>query len=252
MNVVVIGGTELIGSKVVHKLRDHGHHAVPASPETGVNPLTGEGLADVLRDAAVVVDVSDSPSFEDAAALEFFETSTRNILAAEAAAGIGHHVALSLVGTDRLGQSGYFRAKIAQENLIRTSAIPYSIVHATYFEFIDSIADAATDGDTVRLARVLVQPIAADDVANAICLVSIGAPLNGIVEVAGRLWFRLDDLVRQTLSAHNDPRRVVTDPHAPYFGAEIDERTLLPDDDAELVATATRFDDWLDARRLRW
>jgi uncharacterized protein YbjT (DUF2867 family) len=244
MKVVVIGGTGLVGSKLVNKLRRHGHHAAPASPATGVNTLTGEGLADALQDAAVVVDASNSPSFEDAAILEFFETSTRNILEAEAAAGVGHHVALSVVGADRLGQSGYFRAKVAQEKLIKSSSIPYSIVRATqFFEFVTKIADAATDGDTVRLAHVLVQPVAADDVASATCRLSVGAPLNGIVEVAGRLWFHLDDLVRRDLKTHNDPRQVVTDPRARFFGAELYERTLLPNDDAELAPTLR--DDWL-------
>ena len=192
----------------------------------------------------MVVDVSNSPSFEDAAVLEFFETSTRNLLAAEAAAGVGHHVALSVVGTERLPESGYFRAKIAQEKLIKGSPIPYSIVHATqFFEFVKSIADAATDGDTVRLAPVLIQPMAADDVASAVGGVAVGAPLNGTVEVAGPEQFRLDELIRQACSARNDPREVVADPHARYFGAELDERTLVPGDGARLAET--RFEDWL-------
>jgi uncharacterized protein YbjT (DUF2867 family) len=198
MKIVVIGGTGLIGSKLVDKLRKNGHQAVPASPDSGVNTLTGEGLAEALDGAEVAVDVSNSPSFEDAAVLEFFETSTRNLLKAEAAAGVGHHVALSVVGTERLSESGYFRAKIAQERLIKESSIPYSIVHATqFFEFIRSIADAATDGNAVRLAPVLIQPMAADDVASAVGRISVGLPVNGTVEVAGAEPFRLDELIRR-------------------------------------------------------
>ena len=208
MKIVVIGGSGLIGSKVVTRLREHGHEAVAASPNTGVDTLTGEGLADALADAAVVIDVSNSPSFEDAAVLEFFETSTRNLLAAEAAAGVGHHVALSVVGTERLQQSGYFRAKSAQEKLIENSAIPYSIVHATqFFEFVPSMADAATDGSTVRFAPVLFQPIAADDVAQAVARISVGSPLNGIVEIAGPEQFRMDEFFRTLLATRGDPRR---------------------------------------------
>src|SRR3989449_1704259 len=219
MKIVVIGGTGLIGSKLVNKLREHGHEAVAAAPNTGVNTLTGEGLAEVLKGASVVVDVSNSPSWEDAAVLKFFEASTRNLLTYEAAAGVGHHVALSVVGTDRLSESGYFRAKIAQEKLIQDSSIPYSIVHATqFFEFIARIADDATDGNTVRLPPALIQPMAADDVASAVGRVALGAPLNGIVEVAGPDQFRLDDLVRGQLKAQNDPREVVADPDARYFG----------------------------------
>jgi uncharacterized protein YbjT (DUF2867 family) len=245
MKIVVIGGSGLIGSKLVGKLRERGHEAVAASPNSGVNTLTGEGLAEALQGSSVVVDVSNSPSFEDTAVLDFFETSTRNLLDAEAAAGVGHHVALSVVGTDRLSDSGYFRAKIAQETLIVSSPVPYSIVHATqFFEFIQSIAQAATDGDTVRLAPVLIQPMAADDVASAVSRVSVGAPLNGIVEVAGPEQFRLDELIRRGLSARHDPRRVIADPHAPYFGAELGERTLVPGDDAQLGAT--RLEDWLN------
>ena len=244
MRVVVIGGSGLIGSKLVTKLDEHGHEAVAASPDSGVNTLTGDGLAEALDSAAVVVDVSNSPSFDDAAVLEFFETSTSNLLAAEATAGVGHHVALSVVGTERLSESGYFRAKIAQEQLIRDSSIPYSIVHATqFFEFVKSIAAAATDGDTVRLAPVLIQPIAADDVARAVGQVAVGSPVNGLVEVAGPEQFRLDELIRRGLSARNDPRNVIADPHARYFGAELSERMLLPSDDARLGET--RFEDWL-------
>jgi uncharacterized protein YbjT (DUF2867 family) len=244
MKVVVIGGSGLIGSKLVTKLGDHGHEAVAASPATGVNTLTGEGLREAMEGASVVVDVSNAPSFEDGPVLEFFETSTRNLLAAEEAAGVGHHVALSVVGTERLLASGYFRAKIAQENLITSSPIPYTIVHATqFFEFVKSIAQAATDGDTVRLAPVLIQPMAADDVAAAVGKVAVGAPRNGLLEIAGPEQFRLDELVRRGLSARNDPRQVVADPHAPYFGAELDERTLVPDDGAQLGTI--RFAEWL-------
>ncbi len=245
MKIVIIGGTGLIGSKLVGKLHEHGHQVVPASPDTGVNTLTGQGLAEALAGADVVVDVSNSPSFEDAAVLKFFETSTGNILAAEAAAGVGHHVALSVVGTERLTESGYFRAKIAQENLIGKSRIPYSIVHATqFFEFVKSIADAATRDGTVRLAPVLIQPMAADDVAKAVGRVAEGAPLNSIMEVAGPQQFRLDQLIRIGLRARNDPREVVADPEARYFGAKLAERTLLPGDGAMIAET--RFEDWLD------
>jgi uncharacterized protein YbjT (DUF2867 family) len=245
MKIVVIGGTGLIGSKLVQKLAQDGHEAVAASPDTGVNTLTGEGLDDVLAGASVVVDVSNSPSFEDAAVMAFFETSTRNLLHAAAVAGVEHYVALSVVGTDRLSESGYFRAKIAQEKLIASSSIPYSIVHATqFFQFVPGIAQASTDGDTVRLPSVLIQPMAADDVASAVARTAVGAPLNGLVEVAGPEQFRLDELVRLGLSARNDPRRVMADPGARYFGAELAERTLLPDEGAVLFPT--RFEDWLD------
>jgi uncharacterized protein YbjT (DUF2867 family) len=245
MKIVVIGGSGLIGSKLVRKLLEHGHQAVPASPSSGVNTLTGEGLAEVLDSAAVVVDVSNSPSFEDAAVLNFFETSTSNLLDAEAAAGVDHHVALSIVGTERLSEGGYFRAKIAQENLIKRSSIQYSIVRATqFFEFeLKRIADDATDGNTVRVAPVLIQPMAAEDVASAVGKISVGSPVNGIVEVAGPQQFRLDELIRRFLRDRRDPREVITDPHARYSGAELDERTLLPGDDATLAET--RFEDWL-------
>ena len=245
MKIVVIGGSGLIGSKLVRKLREHGHQVVAASLDSGVNTLTGEGLAEAMAGAAVVVDVSNSPSFEDAAVLKFFETSTGNLLKAEAAAGVGHHVALSVVGTERLSESGYFRAKIAQEKLIRSSSIPYSIVHATqFFEFLKRIADDATDGNTVRLAPVLIQPMAAEDVASAVGRISIGSPVNSTVEVAGPQQFRLDELIRQILSERGDPREVIADPHARYFGAELGERTLVPGDNARLAET--RLDDWLN------
>ena len=244
MKVVVIGGTGLIGSKLVTKLNAHGHEAVPASPNSGVNTLTGEGLAEILKGAEVVVDVSNSPSFEDAAVLKFFETSTRNLLTFEAAAGVGHHVALSIVGTDSLPDSGYMRAKIAQEKLIKESSIPYSIVRATqFFEFVQRIADSATDGNTVRLPPVRFQPMAADDVASAVGRVAMGPPLNGIVEIAGPEQFRFDELIRQGLSARNDPREVIADPDARYFGAKLSENSLVPVGDAQLGET--RFEDWL-------
>ncbi len=244
MKLVVIGGSGLIGSKLVTKLRDHGHEAIPASPNSGVNTLTGEGVAEALEGADVVVDVSNSPSFEDTAVLEFFETSTRNLLDAEAAAGVGHHVALSVVGADRLPDSGYLRAKVAQEKLIEGSSIPYSIVRATqFFEFVGRIADEASDGDTVRLPPVLFQPIAADDIAAAVGRVAVGEPLNGRVEVAGPEQFRFDELVRRALTARHDPRKVVADPGARYFGAILAERSIVPDDGARLAET--RFEDWL-------
>ena len=243
MKIVVIGGTGLVGSKLVNKLRDDGHDPVAASPNTGVNTMTGEGLSEVLEGVQVVVDVSNAPDWEDDAVMNFFQTSSRNLLAADAAAGVGHHVALSVVGTERLAESGYFRAKIAQEELIRASSIPYSIVHATqFFEFVNGIADAATDGNTVRLPPALIQPMAADDVATGVGLVAVGAPLNGTVEIAGPEQFRLDELVRGALKARNDPREVITDPQAQYFGINPSERTLLPEEDARIAAT--RFEDW--------
>jgi uncharacterized protein YbjT (DUF2867 family) len=244
MKVVIIGGTGLIGSKLVTRLRGDGHQAVPASPDTGVNTLTGEGLAQVLTGAAVVIDVSNSPSFEDAAVLKFFETSTGNLLAAEVAAGVGHHVALSIVGCDRVPESGYLRAKVAQEKLIRSSRIPYSIVRATqFFEFLKRIADEATDGNRVRIPPVLFQPIAAADVASAVGRVAVGAPLNGILEVAGPQQFRFDEFIRLGLGARHDPREVVADPHARYFGAALGERALVPEPNARLGEI--RFEDWL-------
>ena len=217
---------------------------VAASPNTGVDTITGDGLAEALQGAAVVVDVSNSPSFEDAAVLEFFTTSTRNLLDAEAVAGVGHHVAMSIVGADRLPDSGYLRAKVAQEQLIAASSIPYSIVRATqFFEFIDSIAAAATDGDTVRVSPMLIQPMAVDDVARAVGKVAAGSPLNGTIEIAGPEAFPLDELVRRALGARHDPRHVIADPHARYFGTELAERSLVADAGAQLGAT--RFEDWL-------
>jgi uncharacterized protein YbjT (DUF2867 family) len=243
MKIVVIGGTGLIGSKLVAQLDEHGHETVPASPNTGVNTLTGEGVAEVVDGAQVVVDVSNSPDWEDDAVMHFFETSSRNLLAAEAAAGVGHHVALSVVGTDRLLESGYFRAKLAQEQLIEGSPVPWSIVHATqFFEFLKGIADDATKGNEVRLPPALIQPMAAEDVARAVARVAVGAPANGIVEVGGPEQFRLDELIRGMLKAESDPREVVTDPHGRYFGIEPSGRTLLPGDDARLGET--RLEDW--------
>ncbi|MFB7337129.1 SDR family oxidoreductase [Streptomyces adustus] len=243
MKAVVIGGTGLIGSKVVRKLDDHGHEAVPASPKTGVNTLTGEGLADVLQGAQVVIDVSNSPSYEDEAVMHFFRTSTTNLLQAAAEAGVTHYVALSIVGTDRLPENGYFRAKLAQEKLIKASGLPYSVVHATqFFEFMNGIADSATEGDTVRIAPVKFQPIHSDDVATAVARTAAGTPLDGTVEIAGPDTFRFDELVRDVLTAQNDPRTVVADPHAPYFGSELQEASLVPGAGAQLAGT--RFADW--------
>src|SRR2546430_14029080 len=213
IKIVVVGGSGLIGSKLVKKLREYGHEAVAASRDSGVNTLTGEGLAEAMRGASVVVDVSNSPSFEDAAVLKFFETSTRNLLAAEVEAGVGHHVALSVVGTDRLSESGYFRGKIAQEKLIKESSIPYSIVHATqFFEFLKGLADISVVGGKVRLPPVLFQPMAADDVASAVGKIAVRPPVNGIVETGGPEQFRLDELVRRRLASLKDPREVVADP----------------------------------------
>jgi uncharacterized protein YbjT (DUF2867 family) len=243
MKIVVVGGTGLIGSKVVTTLGEHGHETVAASPNTGVNTLTGEGLADALLGASAVIDVSNSPSFEDSAVMRFFATSTHNLLVAEAVAGVAHHVALSVVGTERLPDSGYFRAKIAQERLIEKSTIPYSIVHATqFFEFVDNIAAAATNGGTVRLAPVLFQPIAGDDVAQTVGRIAIGSPLNGRVEVAGPERFRMDEFFREALAVRHDPREVVTDPRARYFGAELSQETLVPGDGA--ILAGTRYGDW--------
>ena len=244
MKIVVIGGSGLIGSKVITRLTAAGHEAVSASPNTGVNTLTGEGLADVLVGASVVIDVSNSPSFEDNAVMNFFQTSTRNLLAAEGVAGVKHHVALSVVGTDRFAESGYFRAKIAQEKLIEESSIPYSIVHATqFFEFVKSIADSGTEGGKVLAAPVLIQPMAADDVATSVARIATQAPINGFVEIAGPEEFRVPELIKMRLDSLNDKREIVVDPHARYFGAELSERTLLPGDNPQLGAI--HFADWL-------
>jgi uncharacterized protein YbjT (DUF2867 family) len=244
MKIVVIGGSGLIGTKVVNKLRQLGHEVVPASPSSGVNTITGEGLAKALAGARVVVDVANSPSWEDKAVLEFFETSTRNLLATDAAANVAHHVALSVVGTDRLLQSGYFRAKMAQENLIKASKVPYTIVRATqFFEFVGGIAQTATDGQTVRLPPALMQPIVSDDVAAAVADVAINAPVNGMIEIAGPEQIRQDELVRRFLSAKQDSRQVVTDVHARYYGIELNDQSLTPGDNPRIGPT--RFEDWL-------
>src|SRR5215510_2242743 len=244
MKIVVIGGSGLIGSKLVGKLRASGHEVIAASPNSVVNTLTGEGVAEALKNASVVVDVSNSPSWEDAAVLNFFETSTRNLLTREAAEGVKHHVALSVVGTDRLSESGYFRAKIAQEKLIKESSIPYSIVHATqFFEFLKGLADMSFDGAKVHLPPVLFQPMAADDVASAVGRIAVGPPVNGIVEIGGPEQFRLDELVRRRLASLKDSREVIADPKALYSGARVSERTLVPGNNARLGET--RFETWL-------
>ena len=250
MKIVVIGGSGLIGAKVVSNLRQRGHEVVAASPSTGVNTLTGEGLAEALKGAQVVIDVANSPSFEDKPALEFFETSGRNLLAAEKTAGVKHHVALSVVGTDRLtgsgagSLSGYFRAKMAQENLIKASGIPFTIVHATqFFEFVKGIAQSGTDGSTIRLSSVLMQPIAADDVAAAVAEAALGQPVGGMIEVAGPDRIRQDELVRQFLSATGDARKVVTDDNAGYFGIKVNDQSLVPGDNPRLGPT--HYADWL-------
>jgi uncharacterized protein YbjT (DUF2867 family) len=244
MKIVVIGGSGLIGTKLVDNLRRHGHEVVAASLSSGVNILTGAGLAQALTGAQVVVDVANSPSFEDKAVLEFFETAGRNLLAAEAAAGVGHHVALSVVSAERLPAVGYLRAKIAQEKLIKASGIPYSILRSTqFFEFVGGIAQSATDGQTVRLAPALVQPVASDDVAAALADVTVEEPLNGTVELAGPERMRLDELVRRFLSATHDARKVTTDVHARYFGAELNDQSLTPGDNPRIGPT--RFEDWL-------
>jgi uncharacterized protein YbjT (DUF2867 family) len=245
MKIVVIGGTGLIGSKVVEKLRQLGHQAIAAAPNTGVNTITGEGLAEALSGAQVVVDVANSPSFDDEGAMDFFKTAGRNVTAAEVAAGVMHHVALSVVGTDRLQDSGYFRAKQAQEDLIKASPIPYSIVHATqFFEFIRSIPGFSMKDGEVRLPPVLFQPMAAADVAAAVAEVAIGEPLNGTVEIAGPETVRLDEAVRKVLKFDQDERQVIADPQAPYFGVQVSERTLVPGEGARLGATSLNW--WLE------
>src|SRR5215475_3352968 len=244
MKIVVIGGSGLIGKNVVANLRQKGHEVVAASPSSGVNAVTGEGLAQTLAGAKVVVDVANAPSWEDKAVLAFFEMSGHNLLAAETAAGVGHHVALSVVGTDRLLASGYFRAKMAQEKLIKASPIPYTIVRATqFFEFVGGIAKEATEGQTVRLPSALMQPIAADDVAAAVAEAALAKPLNGTFELAGPEPIQQDDLVRQFLAATGDPRTVITDPKALYFGITVNDQSLTPGDHPRLGPT--RFEDWL-------
>ncbi|GLC96981.1 NmrA family transcriptional regulator [Cupriavidus sp. TA19] len=248
MKIVVIGGTGLIGSKVVARLKAKGHEVVAASPQTGVNALTGEGLAEALAGAKVVVDVANSPSFEDEAVLNFFKTSGRNLAAAEKAAGVGHHVALSVVGTDKLSESGYFRAKIAQEGLIREAGIPYTVVRSTQFlEFLGGIVQSGADGDSVRLSAALIQPIASDDVAEAVADRALAAPVNGMVDIAGPERCRMDELVQRYLDATADSRKVVTDPKARYFGAALKDDTLVPEGEAWLGKTT--FEAWMAQSR---
>ena len=244
MKIVVIGGSGLIGKKLVSRLRERGHEVVPASPSSGVNTVTGQGLSKALAGAQVVVDVANAPSWEDKAVLEFFETSGRNLMAAEAGAGVRHHVALSVVGTERLLASGYFRAKMAQEKLIEASGIPYTIVRATqFFEFVGAIADLATEGQTVRLPSALMQPIVSDDVALALADIATTEPLNGTIEIAGPEPIRMDELVRRFLTASRDTRQVVTDPQARYYGIPVNDQSLTPGDHPRLGPT--RFADWL-------
>ena len=243
MKIVVIGGTGLIGSKTVDRLRKKGHEVVAASPNSGVNTITGEGLAEALAGAEVVIDLANSPSFEDKAVLEFFETSGRNLLGAGKAAGVKHHIALSIVGAERLPKSGYLRAKMAQEKLIRESGIPYTIVHSTqFFEFLGGIAQSATVGDTVVLPSAYFQPIASDDVADIMTDVALSAPINGVIEIAGPEPVRMSDLVAHFLKTTNDPRKVIGDPHARYFGTELDDRSLVPGDNPRIGAIS--YEDW--------
>ncbi len=250
MKIVVIGGSGLIGSNIVNRLRLNGHETVAASPRMGVNTITGQGLAEALSGAQVVVDVANSPSFEDRAVLEFFETSGRNLLAAEADAGVEHHVALSIVGTDRLPENGYFRAKVAQENLIKVSKIPYTILRATqFFEFIEGIINSGADGGAIRLSPALIQPIAADDVSAVLADLAVGAPVNGTVEVGGPDRYPLDELARQFLAARGDKRQVIADVHARYFGSELDDRSLVTGDNARIGPT--RFHNWLSRSSAR-
>jgi uncharacterized protein YbjT (DUF2867 family) len=248
MKIVVIGGTGLIGSKLVNILREYGHEALAASPESGINSVSGAGLAEALKGASVVIDVTNSPSWEDAEVLKFFETSTRNLLTYEAAAGVRHHIALSVVGTERLLKSGFFRAKLAQENLIKASRNPYTIVRATqFFEFIKQIVDYASEGNKVRMPPALIQPMAADDVASAMGTIAMDPPVNGTIEIGGPEQFRLDELARRFLAARQDPhqnlREVISDPHGLYYGIEVSERALVPDKNAQLGDT--RFENWL-------
>jgi uncharacterized protein YbjT (DUF2867 family) len=250
VKIVVIGGSGLIGTKLVEKLREAGQDPLAAAPDSGVDTLTGEGLAEALDGAEVVIDVSNAPVTSDAAVLEFFQTSTRNILAAGMAAGVSHHVALSVVGTERLLESGYFRAKLAQEEAIKAATVPYTIVRATqFFEFLGRIAEANTDSETVRVPPVLIQPEAADDVAAALAVAAVGAPVNGTVELAGPERFRLDELTRRVLSANGDARRVTADAGARYFGAELEDESLIPSDDARIAPTG--FEEWLAQSTLK-
>lgn len=243
MKIVIIGGTGLIGSKTADRLRKRGHEVIAAAPNTGVNTITGEGLADALENAEVVLDLANSPSFEDKAVLEFFETSGKNLLAAEKVAGVRHHIALSVVGTERLQESGYFRAKLVQEDLIRASGIPYTIVHSTQFmEFLSGIAQSGSFGDTVHLSPAFVQPIASDDVADAMAEVALGEPQNGIVEIAGPERVKLSELVERYLKKMNDPRKVVADPDARYFGARLEDNSLVTDKNPRLGSIT--FEQW--------
>jgi uncharacterized protein YbjT (DUF2867 family) len=244
MKIVVIGGTGLIGSKVVTNLRQKGHEVIAASPNTGVNTITGEGLAEAVAGAQVVIDLANSPNFADDAVMAFFKTSGRNLMAAEKAAGVRHHIALSVVGSDRLPDSGYLRAKLAQEALIKASGIPYTIIRSTqFFEFLGGIAQSATDGQTIRLSPAHLQPVASNDVAALVTRVAAMAPLNGIIELAGPERIGLDDLVRRYLAAKHDPRKVVTDIHARYFGAELNDKSLTPGDNPHIGSTS--FEAWL-------
>jgi uncharacterized protein YbjT (DUF2867 family) len=244
MKIVVIGGSGLIGSRLVNVLRKHSHEVVSASRSSGIDAITGEGLDEALRDTEVVIDVSNSSSVGDTVALRFFETSTSNLLQAEGAAGVQHHIALSIVGVDRVPELGYYRAKVAQEKLIKSATVPYTIVRATqFFEFIPMLTDSNTKGDTVRLSSILMQPIAADDVVSALARTALGSPVNGIIEVAGPERFRLDELARQILHAKHDARKVVTHIQKTYFGAEISDETLTPGGNARIGSI--RFEDWL-------
>jgi uncharacterized protein YbjT (DUF2867 family) len=245
MKIVVIGGTGLIGSKLVEKVHEHGHEALAASPDTGINTLTGEGLDKALEGAEVVVDVANAPNWDDAAVIDFFRTSSRNLLAAEVAAGVKHHVTLSVVGTDRLQESGYFRAKLAQEETAKTGSVPYTILRATqFFEFLGRIADSGSTGEVIHLAPVFIQPESADDVAATLADIAVSEPVNGIVELGGPEQFRLDELARRVLRAEKDERLVEADVHARYFGAELEEHSLTPGDGARIAPT--RFEDWLN------
>ena len=246
MKIVVIGGTGLIGTKVVNNLRARGHEVVAASPSSGVNTITGEGLAEVLKGAQVVVDLANAPQWDDKAVLEFFETSGRNLLGAETTAGVQHHVALSIVGADRSPDSGYLRAKVAQENVIKSFKVPYTIIRSTqFFEFVKGIAQAATEGQTVRLSPGMMQPIAADDVAAAVTDVAVAEPVNGTIEIAGPEPIRMDEFVRRFLNATRDQRKITTDAHALYFGAELNDQSLVPGPGDKPRLGPTRFDEWL-------